>query len=114
MIKIVCWTRFSLKVHSSFEQTTKTAKDSKNRNVQEQTTKSSFWTFRKKQIKPIKDNKQLSLNLPELIRLRTFVWVQFKQEASFLNWIAARVQRETDDQKSIFTKEGQTLLTKNK
>ena len=68
----------------------------------------------KKQIKPIKDNKQLSLNLPELIRLRTSVWVQFKQEASFLNWIAARVQRETDDQKSIFTKEGQTLLTKNK
>ena len=39
----------------------------------------------KKQIKPIKDNKQLSLNLPELIRLRTSVWVQFKQEASFLN-----------------------------
>lgn len=68
----------------------------------------------KKQIKPIKDNKQLSLNLPELIRLRTSVWVQFKQEASFLNWIAARVQRETDDQKSIFTKEGQTLLMKNK
>ena len=41
--------------------------------------------FGKKQIKPIKDNKQLSLNLPELIRLRTSVWVQFKQEASFLN-----------------------------
>ena len=60
------------------------------------------------------DNKQISLNLPELIRLRTSVWVQFKQKASFLNWIAARVQRETDVEKSIFTKEGQTLLTKNK
>ena len=60
------------------------------------------------------DNKQMSLNLPELIRLRTSVWVQFKQKASFLNWIAARVQRETDVEKSIFTKEGQTLLTKNK
>ena len=60
------------------------------------------------------DNKQMSLNLPELIRLRTSVWVQFKQKASFLNWIAARVQRETDVQKSIFTEKGQTLLTKNK
>ena len=56
----------------------------------------------------------MSLNLPELIRLRTSVWVQFKQKASFLNWIVARVQRETDVQKSIFTKEGQTLLTNNK
>ena len=99
-------------MHSSFEQTTKTSKDSKNRNVQEQTTEGQVSEhFGKKQIKPIKDNKQLSLNLPELIRLRTSVWVQFEQEASFLNWIAAR---ETDDQKSIFTKEGQTLLTKNK
>ena len=103
-------------MHSSVEQTTKTAKDSKNRNVQEQTTEGQVSEHfgKKKQIKPIKDNKQLSLNLPELIRLRTSVWVQFKQEASFLNWIAARVQRETDDQKSIFTKEGQTLLMKNK
>ena len=70
--------------------------------------------LKKKQIKPIEDNKQLSLNLPELIRLRTSVWVQCEQKESFLNWIAARVQRETDDQKSIFTKEDQTLLTKNK
>ena len=54
------------------------------------------------------------LNLPELIRLRTSVWAQFKQKASFLNWIAARVQRETDVQKSIFTEKGQTLLTKDK
>ena len=102
-------------MHSSFEQTTKTAKDGKNRNVQEQTTEGQVSEhFGKKQSKPIKDNKQLSLNLPELIRLRTSVWVQCEQEESFLNWIAARVQRETDDQKSIFTKEGQTLLTKNK
>ena len=56
----------------------------------------------------------MSLNLSEVISLRTSVWVQFKQKASFFNWIAARVQRETDVQKSIFTKEGQTLLTKNK
>ena len=56
----------------------------------------------------------MSLNLPELIRLRTSVWAQFKQKASFLNWIAARVQRETDVQKSIFTEKGQTLLTKDK
>ena len=60
------------------------------------------------------DNKQMSLNLPKLIGLGTSDWVQFKQKESFLNWIAARVQRETDVQKSIFTKEGQTLLTRNK
>ena len=73
-------------MHSSFEQTTKTAKDSKNRNVQEQTTEGQVSEqFGKKQIKQIKDNKQLSLNLTELIRLRTSVWVQFEQEASFLN-----------------------------
>ena len=70
----------------SFEQTTKTEKDSKNRNVQEQTTEGQVSEqFGKKQIKQIKDNKQLSLNLTELIRLRTSVWVQFEQEASFLN-----------------------------
>ena len=28
----------------------------------------------------------MSLNLPELIRLRTSVWVQFKQKASFLKY----------------------------
>ena len=73
-------------MHPSFEQTTKTAKDSKNRNVQEQTTEGQVSEqFGKKQIKQIKDNKQLSLNLTELIRLRTSVWVQFEQEASFLN-----------------------------
>ena len=36
----------------------------------------------------------MSLNLPELIRLRTSVWAQFKQKASFLNRIVARVQRK--------------------
>ena len=56
----------------------------------------------------------MSLNLPELDRFRTSGWFQFKQKASFVNWIAARVQRETDVEKSVFTKEGQTLLTKNK
>ena len=44
----------------------------------------------------------MSLNLPELIRLRTSVWVQFKQKASFLNRIAARVQRETDIQRHLY------------
>ena len=73
-------------MHSSFEQTTKTAKDGKNRNVQEQTTEGQVSEhFGKKQIKLTKDNKQLSLNLPELIRLRTSVWVQCEQKESFLN-----------------------------
>ena len=75
-----------MKVHSSFEQTTKTAKDGKNRNVQEQTTEGQVSEhFGKKQIKPTKDKKQLSLNLPEVIRLRTSVWVQCEQKESFLN-----------------------------
>ena len=73
-------------MNSSFDQTTKTAKDGKNRNVQEQTTEGQVSEhFVKKQSKPTKDNKQLSLNLPELIRLRTSVWVQCEQEESFLN-----------------------------
>ena len=35
----------------------------------------------------------MSLNLPELIRLRTSVWVQFKQKASFLACVAWRFCR---------------------
>ena len=38
----------------------------------------------KKQIKPTKDKKQLSLNLPELIRLRTSVWAQLNKKHHFL------------------------------
>ena len=72
-------------MHSSFEQTTKTAKDGKNRNVQEQTTEGQVSEhFGKKQIKLTKDNKQLSLNLPELIRLRTSVWAQLNKKHHFL------------------------------
>ena len=40
--------------------------------------------LKKKQIKPIEDNKQLSLNLPELIRLRTSVWAQLNKKHHFL------------------------------